>query len=106
MTGDDVAVLADQDRVGKSECADAARDLRDLRIGVRASISRRGNQPFDRPMLKSQLIAILIGGGGSVSFVAHFMFPLVAELPPPPEFRGNFSADSANAVATPTCSGQ
>jgi hypothetical protein len=95
MTGDDVVVLADQDRVGKSECADAASNLRDLRVGVRASIPRRGNQPLDRSVLESQVIASLICSGSSSGFVAHFMFSFGRRATPHPEFRGNFSVLSS-----------
>jgi hypothetical protein len=60
MPRNDVAVLARQYRVGKSECADAAGNFRDLRVGVRPGISRRRNQSLDRPVLKSQAITRLI----------------------------------------------
>jgi hypothetical protein len=38
--GDDVAIVADQDRIGEAEGADAAGDLGDLRIAVSAGIAR------------------------------------------------------------------
>ena len=55
MAGDDIAVLADQDRVGEAEGADAAGDLGDLRIAVGAGIAGVGNQPLDRPLLEAEV---------------------------------------------------
>jgi len=60
----------------------AARNLRDLRVGVRASISRRRYQSFDRPVFESQPIASVIEGGSGLGFIAHFMFPFGRRLPP------------------------
>ena len=42
MAGDDVAVLADQNRICEAERADAAGDLGDLRIAVGARIAGEG----------------------------------------------------------------
>jgi hypothetical protein len=95
MTGDDVVVLADQDRVGKSECADAASNLRDLRVGVRASIPRRGNQPLDRSVLESQVIASLICSGSLLISCFH----LVAGLPPTLNFAAIFQCFRRSATA-------
>jgi hypothetical protein len=38
MPGDDPVVAVDQDRVGEPELADAAGDLRDLRLGMRPRV--------------------------------------------------------------------
>ena len=50
MPGYDSASLIDQHRVGKTELADAPGDLRDLRIGVRASVPGIRDQ---RPALRA-----------------------------------------------------
>ena len=82
VTGDDVAVLADQDRIGESERADAAGDLGDLRVAVGARVARRRNQPIERPELKPRPA----GGRGGVRLrvrcLAHLT--IVLRLPPPP----------------------
>ena len=59
VAGNDVAVVADQDRIGEPERPDAACDLGDLRVAVRARIARRRHQPIERPELKPQAPAIL-----------------------------------------------
>jgi hypothetical protein len=42
MPGDDPVLAVDQDRVRKAELADAAGDLRDLRIAVRPRVAGVG----------------------------------------------------------------
>ena len=46
------AVLANENRVGEAERADAACDLGDLRFAVGACVPRRRDQPIDRPELE------------------------------------------------------
>lgn len=40
MTGDDVTIRANEYRIRKSKCFDAAGDLGDLRVAMRARIAR------------------------------------------------------------------
>ncbi|MFO1183950.1 MAG: hypothetical protein U1E56_04105 [Bauldia sp.] len=56
MTGDDIAVLADPDRVGEADGADAAGDLGDLRLTVGAGIPGVGRQPRQRPVLDDERV--------------------------------------------------
>src|ERR1039458_3039888 len=85
MAGDNAAVGGNESGVGKSDCLDAAGDLRDLRVTMRAGIARRRDEPRDRPNFQTQSI----NGGYCVS-VAHFLAPLNSRLiaclstPPPP----------------------
>ena len=48
MAGDDLALITDQNRVGKSEPLDALGDLLDLAIGMRARVAGVGPERGDR----------------------------------------------------------
>ena len=48
MPGDDLVVIADQDRVGEAELLDAVGDLPDLLLGMGAGVSRVRPQACDR----------------------------------------------------------
>ncbi len=47
-------VRIDQDRVSKTEFADARRDLNYLHLGMRSRVSRVRDQPIERPILHVQ----------------------------------------------------
>src|SRR5665811_1742509 len=77
MTGDDVAFRANEYGIRKPECLDAAGDLRDLRVVMRARVARRRDEPRYRPHFQTQAI----DAGYRVSavhFVARFIYRLVA----------------------------
>ena len=47
MAGDDLVLVADQNRVGEAEASDAVGDLSDLLPGMGARVLRVGSQPCD-----------------------------------------------------------
>src|ERR1019366_8816637 len=102
MAGDNAAVGSNENGVGKSECLDAAGDLRDLRVTMRAGIARRRDEPRDRPNFQTQSI----NGGYCVS-VAHFLAPLNSRLiaclstPPPPPYTTKIFRNFAEMRACP-----
>jgi hypothetical protein len=54
VPGDDAVRAIDEDRIGPAELADRSRDLRHLRIGVRARIVGEGSQRRERTVLDGQ----------------------------------------------------
>ena len=90
VAGDDVAVLADQDRVGEAERADAAGDLGDLRVAVGAGIARVRHQPLERPVLDAEPSVGVVGDRvqrrrSSIAFLR------ASPTPPTPNFAALFS---------------
>jgi hypothetical protein len=49
MTCHDLSIIGDEDRIGKAEPLDRARDLRNLLFRMRASIARIGAEVCDFP---------------------------------------------------------
>ena len=71
MTGDHVALGADQDGIAKTKRADAPGDFRDLACAVGAGVARVWDQPIELPILNPQLFLRLPTGLDS-QLVYHF----------------------------------
>jgi hypothetical protein len=56
MPGDDLAVIADQHRIGEAEPLDAVGDLPDLLLGVGPGVSRIGSQTVDRHVVDDHCV--------------------------------------------------
>src|SRR5262249_26939824 len=59
VAGDDCVVLIDQNRVVKSKCDDAVRDLADLLLRVRSGVARIGFQLSNTLLNHRQDVAVL-----------------------------------------------
>jgi hypothetical protein len=60
MTCNDVTVFTHQDWIGEPESTDAAGDLGDLRVTMRAGVASRRDEAVDRPELQPQAIRVRI----------------------------------------------